>query len=120
MKLKNDTTEIKQEIINEFEIPKETLENFNVIIWDYTYENYNGSAFLLLQDKNTNKLYEVNGSHCSCYGLEGQFELEEVTKKELMFRLVNNKNYGIDDDYGITHNFRNDLIKFLNDYSDVI
>ena len=110
--------EIKQEIINEFEIPKETLKNFDVIIWDYTYENYQGSAFLLLQDKNTNKLYEVNGSHCSCYGLEGQFELEEVTKKELMFRLENNKNYGAED-YWITHYFRGDLIKFLNDYPEV-
>lgn len=103
---------IKQEIINEFEIPEETLENFDVIIWDYTYENYEGSAFLLLKDKNTNKLYEVNGYHCSCYGLEGQFELEEVTKKELMFRLENNKSYGTND----YHYFRDDLIKFLNDY----
>lgn len=111
--------EIKQEIINAFEIPKETLENFDVIIWDYTYECYEGSAFLLLRDKNTNKLYEVNGSHCSCYGLEGQFKLEEVTKKELMFRLENNKRYGTDACW-ITHYFRDDLIKFLNDYPEVI
>lgn len=27
-------------------------------------------------------LYEVNGSHCSCYGFEGQWEPEEVTDVE--------------------------------------
>lgn len=114
--------EIKQEIINVFKIPKETLENFDVIIWDYTNEYYQGSAFLLLRDKNTNKLYEVYGSHsshCSCHGLEGQFELEEVTKKELMFRLENNESYGTGDIIWTPHYFRDDLIKFLNDYSEV-
>jgi hypothetical protein len=25
------------------------------------------------------KLWEVNGSHCSCYGLEGQWQPEETT-----------------------------------------
>lgn len=29
------------------------------------------------------KLYEVHGNHCSCYGLEGQWEPEEATVESL-------------------------------------
>lgn len=32
------------------------------------------------------KLYEVNGSYCSCMGLEGQWEPEEVTVAALQLR----------------------------------
>ena len=33
-------------------------------------------------------LFEVNGSHCSCYGLEGQWDVEEINIKELEQRLT--------------------------------
>ena len=36
------------------------------------------SSFFLIRDRKTNKLYEVHGSHCSCYGFEGQWSPEEV------------------------------------------
>lgn len=55
---------------NDFEISDEQLEDVKILLASYTYEDYDGSAFVLfLRD---GKLYEVNGSHCSCYGLEGQ------------------------------------------------
>ena len=61
----------------------------------YTYENYSGDAFVLF--RKNGKLYEVNGSHCSCYGLgeesiggsESQWQPEETTIESLKHRLKN-------------------------------
>lgn len=50
----------------------------------YGQESYEGSAFVLLVKEG--KLYEVNGSHCSCYGLEGQWDEEETSIEALRKR----------------------------------
>lgn len=52
----------------------------------YGCESYEGSAFILLVREG--KLYEVHGSHCSCFGLEGQWdeEPEETTVEALRKR----------------------------------
>jgi hypothetical protein len=55
-----------------------------VLIAIYTYEDYWGSAFVLFE--RDGKLYEVNGSHCSCYGLETQWEPEETSWPALRMR----------------------------------
>ena len=39
--------------------------------------SYEGDAFVLF--RKDGKLYEVNGSHSSCYGLEGQWNAEETS-----------------------------------------
>lgn len=52
-------------------------EGINILFASYGEDNYSGNAFVLFEKDG--KLYEVNGSHCSCYGLEGQFEPEETT-----------------------------------------
>jgi len=67
-----------------------------VLFAAYTYEDYSGDAFVLLQKEG--KLFEVNGGHCSCYGLEGQWEPEETTKEALLKRLEA-KSYGVLDNY---------------------
>ena len=47
-----------------------------VILAEYFYGRYDGDAwFVYIKD---GIVYEGHGSHCSCYGLEGQFEPEEV------------------------------------------
>lgn len=57
------------------------------ILWaTYTYENYSGDATVLF--KENGKYYEVHGSHCSCYGLEGQWDAEEVNLLELENRIT--------------------------------
>lgn len=63
-----------------------------VLFAAYTYEDYEGDAFVLFQ--NDGKIFEVNGGHCSCYGLEGQWEPEETSKDALLKRL-NGKAYGV-------------------------
>lgn len=44
-------------------------------------EAYSGSALVIYE--RDGELYEVHGSHCSCYGLEGQWEPEETTWEAL-------------------------------------
>lgn len=51
----------------------------------YKSESYSGYAFVLFEKDGV--LYEVNGSHCSCYGLEGQWMPEETTLEALEHRL---------------------------------
>jgi len=48
----------------------------------YNQGGYDGDAFVLFRQNGI--LYEVNASHCSCYGLEGQWRPEETTAKSLL------------------------------------
>jgi hypothetical protein len=73
----------KEDIEKEFEI--KLPKNIKILLAFYEYENYSGSAFVLFELDG--KLYEVNGSHCSCYGLEGQWEPEETSVIALEARL---------------------------------
>jgi hypothetical protein len=71
------------------EIMKNALEhwkNVNILFASYGQDNYTGDAWVLFE--NNGKLYEVNGSHCSCYGLEGQWSPEETTLEAIEHRLV--------------------------------
>ena len=76
--------------INESDIleSRKKLENMEILI---AYESVgswgcDSSSYFLLRDKITKKLYECYGSHCSCYGFEGQLDLEETTEEALKFR----------------------------------
>lgn len=53
-----------------------------VIVADYTYEDYSGDSDVLY--RNGDKFFYVSGSHCSCYGLEDQWEPEEYTRETLL------------------------------------
>jgi len=70
------------DVRSEFETTE--LQDSEILYAEYDVEFYNGSAVVLfLRD---GKLYEVHGSHCSCYGLEGQWEPEETTLEVLLRR----------------------------------
>lgn len=60
------------------------LEGCSIIYAEYENEYYEGSAFVIFEKDG--KVFEVNGSHCSCYGLEGQWEPEETTVEALLAR----------------------------------
>lgn len=55
-----------------------------ILLAYYEVDGYEGTAFVLYQQGN--RLYEVNASHCSCHGLEGQWEPEATTWKALNLR----------------------------------
>lgn len=83
-------------------------EPINILFASYGYENYSGDAWVLFEKEG--KLYEVKGGHCSCYGLEGQWEPEEVNLDELQQRLTKGT-FGEDDYSGNT--FKSQLMSFL-------
>jgi len=64
---------------------KNEMENCKILLAWYGYGDYDGSAFVLFE--RDGKLYEVNGSHCSCYGLEDQWVPEETSVAELRHRI---------------------------------
>ena len=69
-------------------------EPIHILFASYGTDNYEGGAFVLFE--RDGKLFETNGSHCSCYGLEGQFTPEETTLESLQHRLIEGK-MGMDD-----------------------
>lgn len=78
---------------SDFEIDDKDLEGIEILLAFYSCEWFSGDAFVLF--RKDGKLYEVNGSHCSCYGLEGQWEPEETTIEALEHRL-NEGSLGVD------------------------
>lgn len=64
------------------------MTGYEVVVAIYNQEGYEGDAFVLL--RKDGQYYEVNGSHCSCYGLEGQWDPEEVPEEALRRRFVGN------------------------------
>jgi hypothetical protein len=73
-----------EDIISEFDAPKDALDGAEVLFAEYTYADYEGNAFVLYRKDGT--LYEVSGGHCSCYGLEGQWDPEQTTPEALAKR----------------------------------
>lgn len=107
----------KEEVINDFSgdrwdyssDPDTSFgDNANILFASYSCANYTGDAWVLFEQGG--KLYEVNGGHCSCYGLEGQWNPEEVVLEELENRLINGT-FGEDD--WSNNNFKKELCEFL-------
>ena len=71
---------------DDFEDWKDVLHQFNAeekitgkevpLFAVYSCEAYEGSAFVLFIEND--KLFSVHGGHCSCFGLEDQWEPEEI------------------------------------------
>lgn len=54
---------------------KSMQEPEEVLLARYDNESYDGYAIVIYRQGN--RVFEVTGSHCSCYGLEGQWTPEE-------------------------------------------
>lgn len=72
-------------MLSDFGIDESALVGAEVIVASYTYEDYSGRAYVLFE--RDGKLFEVHGSHCSCYGLEDQWEPEQASRDALLHRL---------------------------------
>lgn len=75
-----------EDIIERYEAPKDALDGAIVHIAWYGYGDYCGSSLVIFEKDG--KLYEVNGSHCSCYGLEGQWAPELTSWEALDMRIL--------------------------------
>ena len=64
---------------------KQEMETAHILFAWYGNGSYDGTAFVLFY--RDGELYEVNGGHCSCYGLEGQWEPELTSVEALLYRI---------------------------------
>lgn len=71
-----------ERLIQEFDITEEEIRGIELLYCNYTLGSYEGEALVVF--KKDGKLYEVNASHCSCYGLEGQWSPEETSKEAIL------------------------------------
>lgn len=74
------------QMLYDFEIGPDALVRVTVLVASYTYEDYNGDAYVLFE--RDGKLWEVHGSHCSCYGLEEQWEPEQTDEASIRHRFT--------------------------------
>ena len=76
------------DILNEFQVPDAATvaEGIEILHAVYTYECYEGSAWVVFGDKATGRLYEVYGGHCSCNGLEDQWDPQETSYEAIGMR----------------------------------
>lgn len=92
----------KESVAREFN--EELADNVNILFAWYDHYGYEGYAEVIFEQDGV--LYEVSGSHCSCFGLEGQWEPQTLELKEIQHRVTN----GTFGEYG---GFKEPLKKFL-------
>jgi hypothetical protein len=87
----------------------ERWQGLEVLFAAYEYVDYEGDAFVLF--RKDGELYEVNGGHCSCYGLSersisgekpDQWEPEATTKEAVLHRMEAS-------DYGILGRYKDEI-----------
>lgn len=66
-----------EDVIENYGAPADALDGATIHLAWYGYGSYEGSSLVIFEKDG--KLYEVNGSHCSCNGLEGQWDPEETS-----------------------------------------
>lgn len=71
----------KEDIEHEFEV--NLPENCEILFASYDVDGYDGAATVIFRING--ELFEVHGSHCSCFGLEDQWE-PETTSVEYFLR----------------------------------
>lgn len=76
------------------EIAREKLKDLSILI---AYESVgswgcDSSSYFLLMNRFTSELFEIHGSHCSCYGFEGQLDLESTSKEVLKAKVLGSGN----------------------------
>ncbi|MCR8994730.1 hypothetical protein [Brevibacillus laterosporus] len=96
---------------DDFQIRGDELKDVEILLASYTCAKWEGDAFVLF--RKDGKLYEVNGSHCSCFGLEGQWKPDETNIEVLEHRLTQGT-LGIGGWHDEIDVFRSELIKVLN------
>ena len=77
----------KEDVFRQFEVSN--TEGINIIAASYDVNGYDGQAAVIFEKDG--KFYETYGSHCSCYGLDGQWEPEEILVDELRNRIDNGR-----------------------------
>jgi hypothetical protein len=74
------------------------IDSFDITLLHAVYDcpPYEGYATVFYYDYRDEKYYENHGSHCSCHGLENQWDPTEINFKELENRIWNGSFTGVD------------------------
>lgn len=64
----------------------------HILVACYETENWEGSAMVIFEQEGS--LFLVEGSHCSCYGLEGQWNPTEITVDYVNYRAKEGSFFG--------------------------
>lgn len=75
-----------EDVIKEYQAPADALKGAVVHLAWYGYGDYSGDSLVIFE--RGGKLFEVNGSHCSCNGLEEQWKPEETSWEALAMRKI--------------------------------
>lgn len=102
-----------EEIAKIFDEDISSFEGVKIIFAAFTGDANEGKAFVLFESDS--KLYEVNGSHCSCFGFEYQWDPEKASIAELRHRMDEGM-LGKDHADGYFENFDDDLREVLDRY----
>lgn len=78
-----------QDVQKEYETKENEPEE--ILLAYYGYESYSGSSIVIY--RNNSSYSVVQGGHCSCHGLEGQWEPIEYNKNLLIEVLKRQKFY---------------------------
>lgn len=79
-----------ESMCSQFGIKLAAIEGCEIIVASYTDEDYSGDAYVLF--KKDGKFFEVEGGHCSCFGLsessywgdsDSQWKPQEVSLERL-------------------------------------
>lgn len=104
------------EVAKIFDEDISSFEGVKIIFAAFTGDTYEGKAFVLFE--RNGKLYEVNGSHCSCFGFEDQWDPEEASIAELRHRMEEGE-LGEDHACGDYDNFADELREVLDRYENL-
>ena len=70
------------DVFREFTVPEDEQGDVEILFAVYETPPYEGWAYVLF--RKGGKLYDVEGGHCSCYGLENQWEPTETDVKTVL------------------------------------
>jgi len=84
-----------EDVFSNFTVSDDDRKDVKILWASYENENYEGSAGVVFLKEG--KIFSVYGGHCSCHGLEGQWEPQEITLAEMRHYLDNKATpYGTD------------------------
>ena len=100
--------EVEEIVVKEFEITKEEISRYDIIVAALSSGGYDGSAYFLIKEHSTGNLLEVIAGHCSCYGFEGQW-VPKISSREYLL----SEHYRPESDYETSSNEIKKFVKEL-------
>lgn len=106
---------LREDVASEFDIDKSILQDVEFLICYMSVGSWGCDSSSFYIGKRGNQVFEVNGSHCSCYGFEGQWDEEIIKTKEEMLSLAERWNFlgGYDSNPSENENAIKERIKYL-------